>query len=201
MNIFDFTDSKREVPMYGMINDAIKSMVVDALGANAWDEIQKRAEAPPDFEKMGQYDDSLTYRLVGAVSEVSGEKAEVLLESFGHYWIQYASKTAYGPMIRMFGGNLKDCIRNLDQMHHKMGSMMHGMQPPQFSSTETTPGELLVVYRSTRSGLSPMVKGLIEGLGAYYGEKISVTRKPLATEHLPTDGFKEESHFVVQFLT
>jgi hypothetical protein len=185
--------------MYGMINQAIKSMVIESMGLETWEEIQQKAGAPGDFDKMGRYEDALTYSLVGAISELSGQKAEALLISFGRYWIQYASQTPYGEMIKMFGANLKDCIQNLDQMHHRMGVNMPGMKPPQFSTREIGPNEFLVIYRSSRMGLSPMVIGLIEGLGNYYGEEISVTRQLLPESSKPQNGFLEESHFLVRF--
>ena len=186
--------------MYGMINDAIKTMVTEVMGATAWEKIQKKVLAPADFERMGTYDDALTYNLVGAVSEMSGQKPEAILEAFGRFWIQYASKTAYGPIIRMFGENFKECVTNLDQMHLKMGAMMPGMRAPQFSVIETNGSEFTVRYRSTRAGLSPMVKGLIEGLGIYFEQNVKVGPAKMSSATNLPEGMVEESTFLVQVL-
>ncbi len=186
--------------MYGMINDAIKSMVRDSFGDEVWTEVLIKSGAPLEFEKMGRYDDAMTFRMVNAISETSGVEVERLLESFGRYWISYASKTPYGPMIRMFGSSFKCCLANLDQMHNKMGSLLEGMTPPEFNCSELVEGEFIVIYRSQRKGLSAMVKGLIEGLAVYYGVKVSVTRLYLEGHIQRPPEIGEEAHFRIKFL-
>lgn len=48
--------------MYGMVNRAVRDMVVARFGTEAWTQIHSKAAAPPDFEKMQPYDDGVTYK-------------------------------------------------------------------------------------------------------------------------------------------
>ena len=73
--------------MYGLINKALRTMVTDGHGSDVWDQIMEKSGVSEDsFISMQKYDDSVTYSLVGASSEVLGAPAEACLELFGHYW-------------------------------------------------------------------------------------------------------------------
>ena len=56
--------------MYGMINEAIRTLVTSEAGEEAWDQVLETSGVGEDvFESMEGYDDSVTYSLVGATSE------------------------------------------------------------------------------------------------------------------------------------
>ena len=83
--------------MYGLINKAIKGLVLEGFGEDAWKRIINRAQIEDDeFLSMQAYDDSLTYDLVAAATEELGLPAETILESFGGYWVQYTAVEGYG---------------------------------------------------------------------------------------------------------
>ncbi|MFX7898828.1 heme NO-binding domain-containing protein, partial [Acinetobacter baumannii] len=74
--------------MYGLVNRAIEQLVVATAGGPAWRPVCARAGVSPDgFIGMQAYPDDMTYRLVGAASEVLGHPPETVLRLFGEYWI------------------------------------------------------------------------------------------------------------------
>jgi hypothetical protein len=157
--------------MYGLINMAIKQLVIDSHGEKTWNEVKDKAGISQNyFETLNPYDDKITYNLVFAISEVSGKSVEELLKVFGTYWLGYASKAGYEPLLKMFGPTFKECLQNLNTMHGQMGAMMPGLVPPHFEiETKISDTEFILGYTSQREGLAPMVYGLLEGLGQRYG--------------------------------
>ncbi|PON19691.1 hypothetical protein C2W62_01480 [Candidatus Entotheonella serta] len=66
--------------MYGLVNKAIAELVCDRYGEETWDIIKEKADVDIDaFISMDSYDDEVSYKLVGATSEVLGLSPEQVL--------------------------------------------------------------------------------------------------------------------------
>ena len=180
--------------MYGMVNQAVKDLVVTKFGSDAWEKICLKANIPSDdFEFMQYYPDKLTYELVGAASGHLGVSGEVILQEFGKYWVLYTAKEGYGPIMDLFGADFKSCLQNLNNLHARMGMTMPNLSPPSFSFFEENENTYVVSYFSKRAGLSPMVTGLLDGLAEKYGLKIQV-------EYSDTRDGKPEHNFRIHIL-
>lgn len=165
--------------MYGMVNQAIEDLALRLGGADMWDSIVARAGVDvPVFVAMEPYDDDLTYRLVGAASEVTGLPPADVLEAFGEHWILYTAEQGYGPMLGAMGATLPQFLGNLDSMHSRIALTMPSLRPPSFACDEVDDRTLRVHYWSEREGLSPMVVGLLKGLGARFDLDVTVTVDP-----------------------
>ena len=162
--------------MYGLVNKAIKELIVAKFGEEKWTEISASASAPSDFVSMEYYEDTLTYGLVGAAARILNSTPEALLKAFGNHWILYTASEGYGPLMDLFGSDLKTCLLNLNNLHGRMGMTMPKLAPPRFVVVEKSPQIFEIEYHSTRKGLGPMVEGLFEGLAARYKTNASVTR-------------------------
>ena len=157
--------------MYGLINMAIKQLVLDNFGESGWQNVLEKSGVKQNyFELLSVYDDQITYQLVGGACEVTGKRPEEILHLFGGYWIHYAIKAGYEPLLKLFGPNFKECLQNLNRMHEHMGAMMPGLIPPEFElENEISSTEYHILYRSKRAGLAPMVSGLLSALASRYG--------------------------------
>lgn len=159
--------------MYGLINCAIQDMVVRTR-PEAWELLRTRAGVPADgFRLMESYDDALTYRLVGAASEMMGVTLDEVLRAFGRHWISYVEESGFGSLLDL-GDTLEEQLRQLDTLHGRLAAAYPGMVEPSFNCTTDPDGTLRVTYRSTRPGLAPMVHGMLEALCARFGEGIVV---------------------------
>jgi hypothetical protein len=172
--------------MYGMINKAVKDLVVSKFSEQAWRSICQRAKIENDeFNSLETYPDSITYDLVAAASEELNIPGDQLLRAFGDYWITYTAEEGYGEMMDMFGKDLVSCLRNLNRMHSHMGSMMPDLQPPRFVVEEKENNTIVLRYFSRRQGLTPMIKGLLEGLARKYNTNIEIEHqvRPADCDH------------------
>lgn len=164
--------------MYGLVNKAIEGLVCQQFGEETWEKIRRKAEVDEAaFVSMQAYPDQITYRLVGAASEVLDVPAPVLLEKFGEYWTLYTVEEGYEEMLTMFGSNLREFLGNLDKMHARIAMGFQKLRPPSFQ-VEDVDGQsaVLLHYRSEREGLAPMVVGLIKGLAKRFSEEVQVVQ-------------------------
>jgi hypothetical protein len=88
-----------------------------------------------------------------------------LLEAFGEYWILYTADEGYGELMELTGSTFTEFLGNLDMLHYRINNLMPELKAPQFSTRNETVNSVELEYRSKRAGLSPMLIGLIKGLG------------------------------------
>ena len=166
--------------MYGMVNQAIRGLVIDNFGDERWSLIASKAESPTEFESLESYDDSITYNLVGAASEVLEMEAGVILQTFGRYWIEKIATAQYPSLMSKTGTNFEKFVANLDHLHSRIQATFPNYKPPSFRVKPLSDGTIVVDYYSEREGLLPFVEGLFDGVGIHFGVKVAI-------EHIPDD--------------
>jgi hypothetical protein len=155
--------------MYGMINEAVRKLVIDNHGETAWERICAEAKLDDsDFSTLQKYPDEVTYKLVGAATKVLGASPEAILETFGEYWTDYAGETSFSRLLRFGGRTFEEFVSNLDQMHAKIKLSLPDLDPPSFRISDTGPGRFRLHYHSKRPGLAPLVKGMLRGVAKIY---------------------------------
>ena len=161
--------------MYGMVNKAVEEMVCMHHGELVWEQIRSRAGVDVDvFMSNEPYSDDITYRLVGAASEVLAVPAEEILQAFGEHWVLHTARDAYGGLLQAAGRTLPEFLRNLPNFHSRVAMIFPQLQPPRFECTDVTPDSLRLHYFTHRPGLVPFVVGLMHGLGKMYSTPVSV---------------------------
>lgn len=161
--------------MYGLVNQAIEQMIRSRYGKETWEEIKQRAGIDVrEFISMESYADDVSYSLVGAASQVLGESTDTLLEAFGEYWTLYTAEAGYGEIFRMGGSTFKEFMLNLHTLHTNVALGFPQLKPPSFWCTNVTDNSLRLHYQTKRTGLRPMVVGLIKGLGRRFNTMVEV---------------------------
>ncbi|MFN6037283.1 MAG: heme NO-binding domain-containing protein [Bacteroidota bacterium] len=179
--------------MYGLVNKAIQDLVCEKFGEDKWIEIKKMAGFEDDFFiGLQTYPDKLTYDLVKCASKVLGADASFVMEAFGEYWILYTANEGYSDMIDLAGDNLPDFLNNLDMLHTRVTSIMPNLVPPQFSTRNETSSSIELEYRSDREGLTPMVVGLLRGLGKKFNKECKISHIQQKDEQHDCHVFKIE---------
>jgi predicted hydrocarbon binding protein len=161
--------------MYGLVNLAVRDLIVTNFGADKWEEVKRRAGFSPDtFNRMEAYPDDLTYRLVGAVSEVLGISPDQALTAFGEFWVLYTGREGYGHLFDIAGTSLKDFLHNLDNLHSRVGQNFSQLVPPSFVAEDLDERTVKMHYYTQRAGLCAMVVGLLTGLGKHFKTDVTV---------------------------
>lgn len=161
--------------VYGLVNQAVQDLAVTLGGNELWGTISRRAGLDQTtFVAMQTYDDAVTFALVEAASEVLGMTQDEVLEAFGEHWIVYTGRSGYGPLFAAMGSTLPEFLGNVDAMHARIALSMPELRPPSFSCEQLDQQRILVRYWSERTGLAPMVTGLLKGLGVLFDVPVSV---------------------------
>ncbi len=161
--------------MYGLVNKAIKDLVITKFGEDKWQEICELTNFHDgEFVSMNPYPDSLTYDLVKNAARVLKADAPVVLEAFGEYWILYTADEGYGDLMDLTGSTFTEFLANLDMLHYRINNIMPDLAAPQFSVRNEKENSVELEYRSHREGLVPMLYGLIKGLGKRFELEVEV---------------------------
>ena len=161
--------------MYGLVNKAVEDLVTTRFGSAIWQQIKQHAQITDEvFLCMDSYPDDITYQLVSAASAVLDLPEAEILAAFGEYWTLYTAQEGYGDLIQISGSTLPEFLRNLDEMHARVGLLFPQLQPPSFHCTDQTDQGLRLHYYSQRQGLASMVGGLLKGLGERFQTPIQI---------------------------
>jgi len=174
--------------MYGLVNKAVKEMVVTGLGEAMWEKIRAEADVDDVFISMDQYPEEVTDKLVIAASTILGATPGNILKNFGHYWIGFAYRH-YDYVFDMSGNSFLEFIKNLNNMHSRIGQWMPDLKPPSFTVTKETAESFHLHYYSSRSGFGPMVTGLLAGLGERFNTEVEVEHVGGAEQGLDHEQF------------
>lgn len=155
--------------MYGMVNKAVQDLIVSHHGEEVWLRVREAAEVEDEvFMSNQQYPDEVTYRLVGAVSQVLNIPAAEVLEQFGKHWVLVTARRGYGQLLKLGGRTLKEFLVNLPNLHTRIAMMFQDLQPPEFECSDVAEDGMRLHYRSHRPGLAPFVQGLLMGLSELF---------------------------------
>lgn len=156
--------------MYGLVNRAIKDLVITTTNAEVWKKIHTQAGfEEEDFQDSVLYDDEVTISLVAAASKELNVLPEQILHDFGRHWILYTGREGWASLFSLAGNSMQEFLEGLDSMHARVQIAMPEGKMPQFNVIEK-PDHLILEYHSTREGLAPMVLGLLDGLAEQFNE-------------------------------
>ncbi len=83
--------------MYGLVNRAIQELLCDQFGPDTWEQIKRKAGIDTEvFVRMDLDPDEITYRLVGAASQVLDIPQTDILKKFGSFWTEFTGLAGYG---------------------------------------------------------------------------------------------------------
>lgn len=151
--------------MYGMIHRALRQMVNEQLGEEAWKALEKKLNiGPTELLTAMAYDDALTFAILAEAADRLNLTTDACLFAFGSYWIRYADQGSLASIMNFTGATLPSFIANLGRLHLAVGAAMPGTKLPTFSVLESGEQHMLVEYRSERTGMSEFVRGLFYGL-------------------------------------
>ena len=160
--------------MYGLINNALKEMILEKFGEETWNDVLRESGVPEDsFLTMRSYDDEITYSLAGAASKVVGAPVEACLEMFGEYWVLETASKSYGMLLKAAGQNMVEFLQNMNALHDRITSTFLNYVPPEFFVEENGTHHD-IHYVSQREGLTPFVTGLLKGLGVRFETEVTI---------------------------
>ena len=161
--------------MYGIINKAVENLVKEKFGEEKWETIKEASESDIDYFISNEvYDDSITFRLVGAISSETNIPVNELLIAVGEWWILRVSYEKYGTLLEAGGDSLREFLVNLPQFHNRIMLIYPKLTPPEFRVSDIAANSVHLHYFSKREGLQDFVRGLFQGLGKLYKTAVTI---------------------------
>ncbi|MFK8081948.1 MAG: heme NO-binding domain-containing protein [Granulosicoccus sp.] len=156
--------------MYGLVNRAMEDLVKTSFGKHAWQTVTAKAGVENlAINDLQDYEDSLTFDLVMAASEVFMQSPDILLRLFGRHWIMYTGREGWHEFFDMTCADSIGFLKQLDKMHGRLLQTMPNARTPKITLHEVADGYELD-YESHRAGLALFFQGIVEGLVEYYEE-------------------------------
>jgi hypothetical protein len=132
------------------------------------------------YTSVGTYDHLEILTLVGQLQKLTGTPASDLLEFYGQYLFPKLAEQM-NSMSLSFDGSI-DLLCSLESIIHlEVIKLYPDAELPSFDIEKLNSQEILMEYRSCRP-FAHLAKGLIDGCGNFYKEKLSVSMKHLNTE-------------------
>lgn len=162
--------------MYGIVNDAIRGLIVSDFGEARWEEIRRDSGNEDDFFLSHvPYPDQVTYDLAISASRVLSLPLETVLNSFGEYWILETGRKKYPHLLQTEGMSIREFLIRLPDFHARIKLLFSDLQPPEFKITHLESHQLHLHYYSERPGLQDFVRGLISGLGKLFETPVEIS--------------------------
>jgi hypothetical protein len=161
--------------MYGIVNKAIQDLVIENFGEEKWNKILEISKIEEEFFISSEaYDDDITFKLAGAVSQEMDMTLENVFIVFGEWWVLRTTKEKYAGLMESGGSTLKEFLLNLPHFHNKVMLVYPKLTPPEFKVSNVQENSLHLHYYSKRTGLTDFVKGLIQGLAKMFNSQVVI---------------------------
>jgi hypothetical protein len=158
----------------GTIPQAAEKLVREKHGDAVWDEVCIEAGLRRDsyFMPAADVDDRAVVRVVEAIGKVLRLSPQQVADAFGEYFVcEYAAELY--PAYFRGATSARDLLLKVDTIHELVTRSVPNARPPRFSYSWSDENTLVIEYRSPRQ-LHAILVGLIKGVGAHYGEQLSV---------------------------
>ncbi|XP_059144683.1 guanylate cyclase soluble subunit beta-2-like isoform X2 [Physella acuta] len=189
--------------MYGHIHCVIKDLVTSKFGQEMWEMILKDAgmEEREHLMLFYHYDDAMTFTLVASASKCLNLPAETVLEVFGDYFLVHCLRYGYDDMLRTLGSDITSFIQNLDSLHSLLALTYDKIVAPSFRCENNPDDSLTLHYYSTRTGLHPLVRGVVRAVAReIFEQEVDITLLSRQMEQLDAERTQEHSVFRVVIL-
>ncbi|WP_409344345.1 heme NO-binding domain-containing protein [Paenibacillus sp. MBLB4367] len=165
--------------MKGMVFTAFLEMVESKFSLKIADDIIEASDLPSggSYTAVGTYDHGEIIKLVVQLSERSGIPANALVKTFGEYL--FGELVGMHPRFAEENETVFEFLQKVDgYIHVEVLKLYPGAELPGFEYDASTPGTLVMTYRSSRP-FADLAEGLIAGCISHYGENIEVKREDL----------------------
>ncbi|WP_299867886.1 heme NO-binding domain-containing protein [uncultured Roseobacter sp.] len=156
--------------MHGLVNRAIQRFVVDSYGSAQWAAVARNADLGfVEFEAMWTYEDSLTPRVLAAVSDVLDRPYDELMEDIGTYLVSHPNLEALRRLLRFGGVNFLDFLHSLDDLPDRARLAVADLVLPRIELREHNPHQFSLNCEGDIPGCGHLFTGVLRAMADDYG--------------------------------
>ncbi|WP_299726973.1 heme NO-binding domain-containing protein [uncultured Endozoicomonas sp.] len=166
--------------MKGMIFTEFLEMVETQFSPEVVEEILELSELPSggSYTSLGTYAHAEILSLVSNLSRVTKVDPEVLQTAFGEYLFKRLADS-HPQFIKDIRSSFDLLERVEDYIHVEVRKLYPESSPPEIQCTSIDEYQMRLHYKSHRP-FSALALGLIQGVGRYFDERLSIRVEPLS---------------------
>lgn len=177
--------------MHGTINCGLQIYVCEIFGADMWEESCTHAGLSGfSFETMLTYEDSLTERLLSALTHVLGRDRADLLEDFGTFVVSEERLKPVRKLLRFGGESYVEFLQSLEDVHDRAKIALPDLDVPRFELENHGGDRFTVHYSFEKLGFGAVFLGLLRGMADDYGALILIDHIPAKGHECDKDRFE-----------
>ncbi|CAD5211700.1 unnamed protein product [Bursaphelenchus okinawaensis] len=155
--------------MFGVIHECIKQLFISLRCEEAYKEVLAQAGFEMGKENMffHYYEDSDSMAIIDNICLHTKMGREEIWELFGAFFVNWIMDQGWGGLLRTLSPDLKGFVNNLDSLHYFVDHVVYkaNLKGPSFRCEVNKDDSITLHYFSERSGLYPIVKGIIREVG------------------------------------
>lgn len=162
-----------------MVFTSFLEMVEDKFSLDIVDHIIEHSDLPSggSYTSVGTYDHNEMIQLIVQLSQRTSIPVSDLIRTFGEYL--FTQLIELHPQFVQENSSVFSFLQKVDSyIHVEVRKLYPGAELPAFEYDTSTPGTLIMTYRSSRP-FADLAEGLIGGCIQHYGEQIQVARDNL----------------------
>ena len=167
--------------MHGLMNRAIQCFVRDTYGAEAWRDVAGRVDlGPHGFEAMLEYDDAITWEVLGQVCERLSKPEDAVLEDLGTYLVSNPNVEALRRLLRFGGVDFVDFLHSLDELADRARLAVPDLALPPIELEAPSDERFRLRVRSGRPGFGHVLVGVLRAMADDYGALAIIEREEVS---------------------
>ena len=164
--------------MKGMIFNLLEDLIDEKFGEEIMEEIYAQAklsDGAPPFVGPETYPDSDLFAIVTLLSEKTDLPIETLVYEFGKYLFPILANK-YPVFLENMNSPIEFLKTVNDVIHLEVKKLFEAANPPKIIIEQIDSNRAVLHYSSERK-LCKLVEGLLDGVGDYFGQKISYSHQ------------------------
>ena len=156
--------------MHGLINRSIQSYVCCRFGGTIWEDVIRHAGFEfNEFEAMLTYEDSLTPRVLDAISDVIKRPREDLMEDIGTFLVTDPGFEGMRRLLRFGGVNFEDFLHSLDDLPDRARLAVPDLYLPHIELRAHSDGQYSLICDAPVAGFGYLMMGILRVMADDYG--------------------------------
>jgi len=165
--------------VHGLINKSVQGFLISNHGNDAWAEIARMANLPPQgFESMLTYPDSMTDKVLDAACTYVGCTRASLMEDIGVFLVTHPDLEAVRRLMRFGGPTFEDFVLSLDEVHDRACLAVPELTLPRISLSDTGVGQYVITTQWQVVGAISLVSGVLRAMADDYGALVVLDAGP-----------------------
>ncbi|CAG9858830.1 unnamed protein product [Phyllotreta striolata] len=175
--------------MYGMLLESVQHFVRLEYGEDVWQKTLTMADCKFSvFNTHQTYPDSTMSSLASALASITNQTADDTMMFFGRCFVRFFSNFGYDVTIKATGRYFADFLNSIDNIHSQFRISYPKMKSPSMYLTDIDKGGCVLMYRSTRSGLTHYVMGQLMQIAKDFFDLELETNVIESNEKVSTEG-------------